>query len=244
MPTVKPSLNTPDMNRKARSRMLALPLACLAGLAAPGAWATEYGTVISTNPVVTSVPVAQRVCSDEQVAYRQPSTGGGALVGAIAGAVVGHAIGGGIAGSGIGMVAGAAIGDQAEANGTPPATQTVQRCRTVTRYESRPAGYDVVYEYQGVRRSTRLAQDPGERVALDVQVAPSGELPPARGPAPVYADQSQPAYDDAPPPPRTVYVQPAPVYTYPAPVYVNPYPYVSVAPVFIGGWGWGHYHRR
>jgi uncharacterized protein YcfJ len=238
MHTVKPNMKSPEMNRKNLPRLAVVALACLA---ATGAWATEYGTVISSNPIVTSVPVAQRVCSDEQVAYRQQSTGGGALVGAIAGAVVGHAIGGGVIGSGVGMVAGAAIGDQAEANGNPPAMQTVQRCRSVTRYETRPAGYDVVYEYQGERRSTRLAQDPGERIALDIHVAPSGELPPTRGPAPAYAEQNPPVEGEytPPPPPRTVYVQPAPVY-------VNPYPYVSVAPVFIGGWGWGwgHYHRR
>jgi len=138
-------------------------------LTAVGAWATEFGDVVSSTPVVASVPVSQQQCFDEPVTYQRAGSGAGALFGAIAGAAIGNAIGGGAgraAATGIGMVAGAAIGDRAEANSYPPVSTTTQRCRSVTRYEDRTVGYDVVYDYQGVRRTVRMAQDPGDRIAL------------------------------------------------------------------------------
>ena len=55
------------------------------------------------------------------------------------------------------MMAGAVIGNQAEAANTLPATAMVRTCATTTSYENRLVGYDVVYEYQGQRYSTRVA---------------------------------------------------------------------------------------
>lgn len=220
--------------------------------AATGAWATEFGTVVSSTPVVASVPVTQQQCVDEPVVVQRPNTGAGALIGALAGAAVGNSFGGGAGravATGIGMVAGAAIGDQVEANGSPPVTTTAPRCRNVTRYENRTVGYDVVYDYHGERRSVRLAQDPGERIALDVSVAPAeGSWPSRRAPGlppPVYSPSAEVPYAPSAPPvvyaPAHVYV-PAPVYA-PAPVYVQPWPAVVVS----AGWGWQggwHGHRR
>jgi uncharacterized protein YcfJ len=202
-------------------------------LAATGAWAAQFGMVVSSTPVVTSVPVTQQQCFNEPVAYQQRS-GAGALIGAVTGAAIGHNFGGGAGravATGIGMVAGAAIGDQVEAGAYPPATTMATRCRNVTHYESRTVGYDVVYDYQGMRRSVRLPQDPGDRIALAVNVAPV-VLPPVYD-APAYAP-----YDQVPP--QVVYA--------PRPVYINPWPYVVVG----GGWygrGWhgegeGHEHRH
>jgi uncharacterized protein YcfJ len=204
--------------------------------------------VVSSTPLVMAVPIPQRQCADEQVMYQQPTTGAGALIGAIAGAAIGNSIGGGAgraAATGIGLVAGSEIGNRAEANAASPVTSTVQRCRTVTRYENRTVAYDVVYDYQGVRRSVRLGQDPGERIALEVNVAPSGAMAQGRPAAPVYAEaQPEVIYEQAPP--QVVYSTPGYYYGYPA--YVNPWPYVAVG---IGlGWqnggrgGYGHGHRR
>lgn len=228
------------------------PVLCAAvlGLAASAAGATEYGRVISSTPVVAQVPVTQRECVNEAApAPRARSGGGGALAGAVVGAAMGNMVGGGLgraAATGIGMIAGAALGDHAEAQAAaaePPATRT--RCRDVTRTESRAVGYDVVYEYQGVQRSVRLAQPPGDRIALEVSVVPVA--PPVQGPpaytaaapapapvpAPVYRTPAETVWvDDTPPPPA------AP----PPRVVVNPWPYVVAAGVgaVILSNAWGH----
>jgi uncharacterized protein YcfJ len=232
------------------TRFHPLKIALAALCASTGsAWATEYGTVLTTTPLVMSVPVPQRECADEAVVYQQPNTGAGALIGAIAGAAVGNAIGSGggrAAATGIGLIAGSVIGDRVEGEGRPPVATTQQRCRTVTRYEQRTVGYDVVYEYQGVRRTARLAQDPGERIALELNVAPVGAAAPvpqapAQAQAPVQTVYEQP-------PVQTVYVQPyypAPYYYGPS-VYVNPWPLVVYGGYRYGGYGGygGHGHRR
>jgi hypothetical protein len=157
--------------------------------AASGAWATEYGTVVSSTPLVMAVPVPQRQCSDE------------------------------------------------------PGAAGEQRCRTVTRYENRTVSYDVVYEYQGVRRSVRLAQDPGERIALDVSVTPQGAATAAYGaPRSAVVDQPAPAVVYAPQP-QVVYQQPydyGPQYYGPQ-VYVNPWPLIGIGLGWRGGW---YGHRR
>jgi len=234
---------------------IALAVLCAAS---GSTWAVEYGTVISSTQVVASVPVPQRECTEEQRVYPQRSSGAGALIGAIAGAAIGNSIGSGTgraAAAGLGMVAGSVIGDRIETEGTPAPTSIVQRCRTVTRLEQRTLGYDVVYEYQGVQRTARLAQDPGERVALDV--APVGALPaPARTaavtpPQAYYSAPPVPDYDESRPPPRVVYVQPE-YYQPPAYAYGWPHPIVG-GRLWIGpsrGWHLGHggrggyYHPR
>ncbi len=156
-----------------------LPLsALLAAFVAPGAFATEFGTVVSSTPVYSQVPVPQRVCEDEQVSVAQRPSGAGAVAGAVIGGAVGNAVGAGggrAAATALGLMLGAVVGNNAEAGSLPPTSATAQRCRTVTQYEDRPVGYDVVYEYAGARRTARLGQDPGgpgSRIALDV--APAG----------------------------------------------------------------------
>ena len=227
--------------------------------AVTGAWGTEFGRVVSSTPAIASVPVAQQQCYDEPVVYQRPNSGAGALLGAIAGAAIGNGIGAGVgraAATGLGMVAGAAVGDRVEANGSPPVSTTAQRCRNVTRYESRTVGYDVVYEYQGVRRSARLAQDPGDQIALEINVAPTGGQAYRRGapvpPAPEY-EYGQPddmSYRQGPLPtpnpqppvyaqPPVYYAQP-PVYYAQPPMYAQPWPYVVIG----GNWGWHGGHRR
>lgn len=229
-------------------------LTTLALLAAgsAGVWAAEFGTVISSTPVVASVPVPQRECTEEQWVYPPRSSGAGALIGAIAGAAVGSNIGSGsgrAAATALGLVAGSAIGERVETEGSPTPTRTVQRCRTVTRLETRTIGHDVVYEYQGVQRTARLAQEPGDRIALDV--VPVGQLPQAPRRAGNLLTPAAPAvveeYETDRPPPRVVYVQPD---YRPVPVYAYGWPYPAVGlGITIGpgrGWGWDGrpYYRR
>jgi uncharacterized protein YcfJ len=238
----------------------AIAVALGATLAAQAAHAVEYATVVSSTPVIASVPVSRQQCSEgSQIVQQQPS-GAGAVIGAIAGGLLGNTVGGGFgraAATGIGVVAGSVVGNQVEANGTPAAEVPVRRCQTVTSYENRTVGYDVMYEYAGQRYSTRMARDPGKQFAVNVQPADasSASLPaPAYGgssanvPAPVYnppdqaaapAPSAEPAYYD-PLPPRAVYYAPyAPSYYYPAPV-VYGAPAVSIGL----GYTWGGYRGR
>lgn len=225
---------------------MALALLCAAN---GSAWAVEYGTVISSTQVVASVPVPQRQCTEEQLVYPPRSSGAGALIGAIAGAAIGSSIGSGAgqaAATGLGLVAGSVIGDRIETEGTPAPTRIVQRCRTVTRLEQRTVGYDVVYEFQGVQRTARLAQEPGERIALDV--TPVGQVQPPRWAGNTAAPAAPPVveeYEADRPPPRVVYVQPD---YRPVPVYAYGWPYPAVGlGVVIGprhGWARGGHYRR
>ncbi|MBS0447806.1 MAG: glycine zipper 2TM domain-containing protein [Proteobacteria bacterium] len=196
--------------------------AVLAALVAPvvGAQAAETATVISSTPVMAQVAVPQQACNNEQQYVRGPTTGGGALLGAILGGVVGNTIGHGMgraAATGVGVVAGSVIGNQVEANGQPPGEVTVQRCRPVAAYENRTVGYDVVYEYAGRRYTTRMANDPGPTLAIDVS--------PAGSPSAAVAPPAPPAYVQSYPVP-------------PAPVVYAPAPAVVVTPYV--GWGWRH----
>ena len=235
---------------------LAAAAAALLGASAP-AGAAEYATVVSSTPVTSSVAVPRQECvNGEQLVQQQPS-GAGAVIGAIAGGVIGNQFGHGFgraAATGLGAVTGSAIGNNVEANANPPTAVPVQRCRTVNGYENRIVGYDVVYEYHGQRYTTRLPQDPGARLAVDVRPAANAPLDRV-GPPPSYG-AVPPAYADAAP----IVEGAAPVYYYydaprayyaPAPVYSAPY-FVGPAIGFgLGYWvghswhrGWGHRHWR
>jgi hypothetical protein len=104
--------------------------AALLSVAPTGAWASEYGRVVSATPIAAAVPVPQRECIDRPVVYAQPNSGVGALIGAITGAAIGSNVGGGTgraAAAAIGLIAGSVIGDRVE--GCPaPAASTVRQC--------------------------------------------------------------------------------------------------------------------
>jgi uncharacterized protein YcfJ len=230
----------PSSSRLASLIALAAASAGITG----NAMAAEYGTVVSATPITAQVPVPQSQCVDEQQLVQQRPSGGGALVGALIGGALGNSMGGGFgraAATGLGVVAGAAVGDNIEAANNPPAVTTVRRCNTFTRYENRVIGYDVAYDYNGQRYFTRTAQEPGERIALTVTVAAAETAPMATLPAPLVQQQ----------PMVTVVESPAPVYAYPYPrSYGYGYggPGVVVAPrIVIGGgyyYGGGHRHWR
>lgn len=233
-----------------RALILSIAAACGAAASAP-ALAAEYGRVLTRTAIYERVAVPEQECFSQPMAMQQPPTGGGAALGAVAGGVLGNTIGHGAgraAATAIGAVTGAVVGNNVEAATTPPVVVNGQQCQTVTRYDNRLIGYDVVYEYRGQRYTTRVPRDPGSRIAVNVDVSAVDEMPPpgampppppdggpvtyggtatvegAYAPAPVYAAPAYPAY---------------PAY-YAAPAYVAP---VSVG-IGLGFWGGGHRHWR
>ena len=233
------------------SALAAASVAAVFGLAA-NASAAEYARVVSSTPVSSSVAVPRQECAEYQQVVQQQPSGAGALIGAIAGGVLGNQIGHGFgraAATGVGVVAGSAIGNNVEANANPATTVPVQRCRTVSSYQNRVVGYDVVYEYSGQRYSTRLPSDPGARLAIDIR--PAANAPLDRVGAPQTYAAAPPAYADAPTysAPAPAYVESAPAYYAPAPVYYGGPSYYTpnyVAPVIglgIGYWIGSTWHR-
>lgn len=216
---------------KYRTPLIALTLAggCAAAMAA------EYGTVVSVTPATTQVALPQQTCTDQQAVVQPPTTGGGALLGALVGGAVGNAVGSGFGravATGVGVVAGSVIGNNVEAQNTPAVSTTLRNCRNGVAYEQRVVGYDVTYDYNGQRYSARLAQAPGERIALNVgvSVATGATVVTPEGAIPVTA-------------PATTVATAAPV-AQPV-VYAAPYGYypygsvVTVVPrVVIGGGYW------
>lgn len=205
---------------------LSLATACSAALA------SEFGRVISATAVTAPVAVPQQQCSDQPALVPPHTSGGGALLGALVGGVVGHNLGEGAgraAATGLGAVAGSVIGDRAEAANTPPAAIALRSCQTSTSYENRIVGYDVIYEYNGQRYSTRMAQDPGAHIALEVTVVPAGSTAAV---APMPPLPTSPA-TVAPP---VVYATP-PAYGYYGPYGYLGGPAIAVEPhVVIGGY--------
>jgi len=244
------------MKTMLKTSLAAAASAVLLGTAVPAA-AVEYARVVSATPVTGSVAAPRQECVDTAQIVQQPPSGAGALIGAIAGGVVGNQFGHGFgraAATGAGAVAGAAIGNNVETNANPPTTVPVRQCRTVNGHENRVVGYDVVYEYRGQRYTTRLPDDPGARLAVDIRPASDapldrvgppatyGAVPPAYAQAaPSYGEPGPALYDVAP-----TYYSPAPVSYYatgPA-YYAAPY-YVAPAAVGlgIGYWIGSTWHR-
>ena len=193
--------------------------------------------VISSTPVVQQVAVPRQVCNTQQVVTQAPKSGGGALLGAVAGGAAGNAIGNGggrVVATMLGLVGGALLGDNIEGPGRQQ-VQNVQQCGTQTFYENRPSHYNVVYEYQGTRYSTQMANDPGQFVRL--QITPVGGLSAPPQPAfqgqPYQQQQYQQQYQQPTQPlqPQT-YFQQAPVeqIQLQQPVYVQP---VYTQPVYV-----------
>jgi uncharacterized protein YcfJ len=210
------------MERFTMKKLASSFLLAMAGLAQ----AQEIGQVISRAAVYQQVAVPRQTCTQTPVAVQNPTSGGGALMGAIAGAALGSQIGGG---SGqalatmVGVIGGSIMGDRIENPGTQLQNQTT--CTTQNYMENRLVGYSVVYEYAGKQYTVQLPQDPGP--TLQLQITPVAALD-AMPPAPGMVNA-----------PQTVVTQPSVVYV-PAPVYRS-YP-----PVFTHinlGWGWGSGYR-
>lgn len=215
--------------RNISNRRAVQALAAAAALLAGSAMATEYGTVVSKTAVYNQVAVPVQQCvQQDQIGRARPSGAGaliGALVGGGAGNLIGHGSGRALA-TGVGVLAGAITGNNVEANGAPDVVTPVQTCHTEQRVENRLVGFDVVYDYNGQRYTTRLASDPGAQVPLDVSVSPVATVV---QPAPVVYSSAA--------------VLP-PVVVAPSPVFVHQ-PWVAPVGLQVTtGWGWGGHHWR
>ena len=181
--------------------------------------AQETGRVISSTPINQQIAVPRQVCSNQQVAVESPRSGAGAVMGGIAGGAMGNAIGGGsgrAAATMLGILGGAILGNNIEAPGQTQ-LQTVQNCSTQTFFETRNAGYNVVYEYAGRQYTTTMPNDPGATIALQVSPVGGSNMPPIRAPM-----QQQVISGD-------YYAQPESVYPMAAPVVVQAVPYYRPA---------------
>src|ERR1700733_8351458 len=115
----------------------AVAVAIGAVLAGPAAFAapnnsasnnSAYATVISSTPATANVPVPRHQCTEGSHYVQQAPSGARALIGAGPGTVVGN---------------------QVDAKSNPVTAVPTRRCQTVTSYETRTVGYDVMYEYAG-----------------------------------------------------------------------------------------------
>ena len=206
-----------------------------------GAQAAEFGTVVSKAPAYTQVAVPQNQCVSQEQIVRQTPTGAGSLIGAVVGGSIGNAMGGGAgraATTGVGVLAGALIGNRIEADAAPTTAATVQQCQVVSRIETRQVGYDVLYDYNGQRYSARVPTDPGSPgalLALNVSVTAAGAVPVAVDAAPPVAYA----------PATVVYSGPPMAYgpvVYGPPVYVGPTVGLSIGTGWGRGWGYGRWH--
>ena len=124
---------------------------------------------------------------------------GGAIVGGIIGGVIGNKLGRGSSKSSragatvAGAIIGSAIGNESGGSRSNNRrhrgnrghhqresrpiyeTRPVERCKRVTetRYEERLQHYNVTYTYNGRTYTTQLPRDPGNRLELQVSVAPA-----------------------------------------------------------------------
>lgn len=157
-----------------------------------------YARVVHVDPVVRQVRISEprRECWTEtryeDVSYTervgQPAKAspGAMILGGIIGAALGNQIGHGDgrrAATVAGAVIGTAIGHDASTRRgqtqrvvTESRPYDAERCevRYDERVEDRIDGYRVTYEYNGIRQTTRLPYDPGDRIRVRVDVRPEG----------------------------------------------------------------------
>ncbi len=99
----------------------------------------------------------------------------GAVLGAVIGGILGHQVGGGSGrdlATGIGVVAGAAIGANTGSGGQPVATgQNVQRCERIPG-SAHPAYWDVTYHFRGQDYQVQMTHPPGNTVTVNERGEP------------------------------------------------------------------------
>jgi uncharacterized protein YcfJ len=158
-----------------------------------------YARVVDVAPIVRHVRISEprRECFTEtrydEVTYTErtgprPRPSPGAMIlGGLIGAAVGNQIGHGDgrrAATVAGAVIGTAIGHDASTRRNGPNDRVVtesrpyeaERCevRYDERVEERVEAYRVTYEYNGIRQTTQLPYDPGDRIRVRVDVQPEG----------------------------------------------------------------------
>lgn len=139
-------------------------------------------TVVQSTPITQTVnrPTQQCWTEGQQTVQPPPQEHNyvGGVLGTIAGGLLGSTIGRGsgrVAGAAIGAGIGALTGDalaNSDSSQAAPYSVPVQRCQQVDHYETVTTGYQVTFDYDGQRFSTRLPYDPGSRLPINVTVTP------------------------------------------------------------------------
>ncbi|MHB8475731.1 MAG: glycine zipper 2TM domain-containing protein [Steroidobacteraceae bacterium] len=126
--------------------------------------------VLSAKALTRTIKIPRQECHDESVTRTKPIKDQDRLlgtgIGAVVGGLLGHEVGGGngktlatIAGAAGGGYAGNKIQEKTQQGDTYTATE--QRCNTVYDMKEEPAGFEVVYDYQGHEHRVRMDHDPG-----------------------------------------------------------------------------------
>jgi len=182
-------------------------MACLATLAVASApaWSqtfTDEARVLDAREIREIIPLQREACWNERVRGYEDrritrtdtgqSLGAGAVLGAIAGGVIGHQTGNSSGArdraTGAGAIIGGIIGHNLERNApdgrrestyieSVPTERNVERCRTYEETREAIVGYDVRYSYRGREFSTRLPENPGPTLRVEVDVRPLVEQP-------------------------------------------------------------------
>lgn len=151
---------------------------------------TDYARVVAVEPVYRTIErrIPQQECWVETVRQEVPvytaSSATGTIVGGIVGGAIGHAVGHGRSnkqlGAAVGTVLGMSVGSDLSHNRrggyTEVSYRDVERCevRHAVQTERRLLGYDVTYQYQNQRYTTRMGRHPGKRIRVAVDVSPAG----------------------------------------------------------------------
>lgn len=170
---------------KRLSVVIVLSIAALAAQAQSGQIA--YARVLSSEPIYETyqVPEGREVCRREPVTYVEPvgrshrRSESGEILGTIIGGVIGNQFGSGrgrTAATVGGAILGGAIARDSQRNSGGYTERRYTRdeevCEWVEEYreESEIVGYDVSYEYQGIRGRTTTQNPPGQTIAVRVSV--------------------------------------------------------------------------
>lgn len=100
---------------------------------------------------------------------------GGALAGALIGGIIGHQIGAGQGrdfATGIGAVTGAAIGANVDRDDPRVVARPVERCNYLPG--SRPAYWDVTYQFHGEEHQVQMTEPPGQSITVNARGEPRG----------------------------------------------------------------------
>jgi len=151
---------------------------------------TARAQVLSSTPVYDTVNEPRRECWTETSryetrSYRDGSNTGSTVLGAIAGGLIGSTVGKGngkVAAAAVGAATGAVVGSRWNDGGTRygSSPRQVERCRTNDNYRQVVSGYDVRYRFQGREFSTRLPNDPGKWLTLNVSFSVAEDQRPGR----------------------------------------------------------------
>ena len=151
---------------------------------------TARAQVLSSTPVYDTVNEPRRECWTETSryetrSYRDGNNTGSTVLGAIAGGLIGSTVGKGngkVAAAAVGAATGAVVGSRWNNGSTryESSPRQVERCRTNDDYRQVVSGYDVRYRFQGREFSTRLPNDPGKWLTLNVSFSVAEDQRPGR----------------------------------------------------------------